>query len=122
MSMLEIWYRLRDRAFEVFSHRRSHHEDPERFIKAISAVEDEQLVISPAGLPEYVNWDHAGSNHDAVSTRDRALLEFFLGWSIKNVTKHRLFVVVDTEHKNRTEKQVCHIWFREPASFGRQEK
>ena len=122
ISMLEIWYKLRDRLFEASSNKKSHLEDPEKFIKATSAVEDDQLVISPTGVADYIDWDHAGLHHDAVSTRDAALLNFFVGWSMKNITKHRLFVVVDTAHTNKTEKQVCHIWFREPASFGRQEK
>ncbi|EXJ61071.1 hypothetical protein A1O7_05224 [Cladophialophora yegresii CBS 114405] len=118
-SMLEISYRLRSRSSEESSNmRRHHHEDPEKFIKDLPASEDEELVVSPEGLPEYdVPWGKADMSADAIKARDKAFVKYFIGWSAMNATKHRLFTVADANHTNKTEGQSWHIWFREPVSF-----
>jgi hypothetical protein len=85
-------------------------------------TEDDELVGSPKGLPDHVAWDKADMSPDAIDARDRALLEYFIGWSATNATKYRLFTVVDKNHTNKTEQHSCHIWFREPASFKQQER
>jgi hypothetical protein len=120
--MLEIWYKLRDRSAEELSNKRRHNEDPEKFIKDLPMTEDDELVGSPKGLPDHVAWDKADMSPDAIDARDRALLEYFIGWSATNATKYRLFTVVDKNHTNKTEQHSCHIWFREPASFKQQER
>ncbi|OCT45547.1 hypothetical protein CLCR_01396 [Cladophialophora carrionii] len=114
----EVQQRLRARSSEESSTKRHHHEDPEKFIKDHPASEDDELVVSPKGLPAYVvPWDKADMSADAVDARDKALVEYFVGWSAMNATKHRLFTVVDTNRTNKTENHASHIWFREPASF-----
>ena len=117
MKMLELLQNLRLRWSEVSSTRRQQHEDPERFIKDMSCVEDDQLIMSPKGLPGYGDWNNTEMKPDAISYRDRNLLGFFAGWSALHASKYRQFTVIDANHTNRTEKYSCHIWFRQPAAY-----
>jgi len=120
--MLEILDKLRTRSRDVLWSKSRPHEDPERFIRDTSFVDDDSLIMSPRSLSCYCDWLSADIHPDAISERDQRLVDYFAGWSALNVTKYRIFTVVDTKHTNKTEKHSCHISFKEPALFVQQEK
>ncbi|KAJ9602012.1 hypothetical protein H2200_013571 [Cladophialophora chaetospira] len=122
MDMLETWYDLRKRSSKASSTKGRRYEDPDKMLRDRTMVDDDQLLLSPKDLPKYVDWDTADMRHDAVCARDTAFLKYFIGWSVVNVSKYRNFTVVDAKHTNKTQHQSWHIYFREPASYERQEE
>ena len=119
--MLEIIQRLRLRWKEVSTGRQRKFEDPEQFITDLSAIDNNQLIISPEGLPSYKSWDSVDMNTDARNERDEQLLDYFAGWSAMNIGKYRSFTVIDTNHNNKTAKHSCHIFYRDPVTFVQEE-
>ena len=89
--MLETWYNLRKQSSEASSSKGRQCEDPEKLLGDHAVVDDDQLVMSPKDLPGHVDWETADMSHDAVCARDTAFIEYFIRWSVTNVSKYRLF-------------------------------